>query len=227
MQVKNREESEMYEEWLEKIVQYIRLNRVSTTEAADCLGKTGVIEGVYAMNSGMFRAGRIHYIYGYQESNWPIHEQARDVHPGEIVVIDGIQVNKRALVGELVTKFLTLYRGAEAVVALGNVRDANDIIKQKYPVWTQGVNPVGCFNTQVTMDEETERIVAQRKAYYDGAVGVCDDTGVVVIPRELITDEFHSKLVYIEEQEDKWFECIDRRKWDTYDTVCLKKYEED
>ena len=214
----------MYEEWLEKIVQYIRMNRVSTTEVADCLGKTGVIEDVHAMNSGMLRVGRIRYIYGCQESNWPIHEQARDVRPGEIVVIDGIQVNKRALIGELVTKFLTLYRSAEAVVVLGNVRDANDIIKQKYPVWAQGVNPVGCFNTQVMADEETERIVARQKAYYDGAVAVCDDTGVVVIPRNRITDEFYSKLEFIEEQEDIWFECIDRRKWDTYDTVCLKKY---
>ncbi|MCI8492631.1 MAG: RraA family protein [Anaerotruncus sp.] len=217
----------MYEEWLEKIVQYIRTNRVSTTEVADCLGKTGVIEGVYAMNSGMFQAGRIRYIYGCQESNWPIHEQARDIRPGEIVVIDGIKVNKRALVGEVVTKFITLYRGAVAVVVLGNVRDANDIIKQKYPVWAQGVNPVGCFNTQVTADEETKRIVAQQKAYYDGAVGVCDDTGVVVIPRDQITEEFYGKLEFMEEQEDKWFECIDRLKWDTFDTICLKKYKED
>ena len=28
-------------------------------------------------------------------------------------------------------------------------------------------------------------------------------------------------------EEDVWFNCIDFRKWDTFDTVCLKKYKEE
>ena len=39
-----------------------------------------------------------------------------------------------------------------------------------------------------------------------------------------ITEEFYKKLEQIEYQEDIWFDCIDRRKWNTFDTVCLKKY---
>jgi hypothetical protein len=35
------------------------------------------------------------------------------------------------------------------------------------------------------------------------------------------------KLEWIEEQEDMWFDCVHRRKWSTYDTVCLKKYLQD
>ena len=38
--------------------------------------------------------------------------------------------------------------------------------------------------------------------------------------------EFYKKLEWIEEQEDIWFDCIDRKKWNTFETVCLKKYEE-
>ena len=53
---------------------------------------------------------------------------------------------------------------------------------------------------------------------------VCDDSGVVIIPKEQITEDMLQKLIAIEEQEDIWFDCIDRRKWDTFDTVCLKKY---
>lgn len=215
----------MQKDLREKIIQYIRLNRVSTTEVADCLGKTGVIEDVYAMNSGMFRVGKVRYIYGYSESNWSIHEQAREISPGEVIVVDGIFVNKRALLGELVTKFMTLYRGAEAIVVLGNVRDANDIIKQKYPVWCKGVNPIGCFNKQVAIDREVEIIRNKQSDYYTDTIAVCDDTGVVIIPKVMITDKLYSQLEFIEEQEDKWFECIDRKKWDTFETVCLKRYE--
>jgi len=32
------------------------------------------------------------------------------------------------------------------------------------------------------------------------------------------------RLEFVEAQEDIWYECVDRRKWSTFDTVCLKKY---
>lgn len=69
-------------------------------------------------------------------------------------------------------------------------------------------------------------IIKTRKRDVDGSVIVCDDTGVVLIPKDQLTEEFYGKLEAIEEQEDIWFDCIDRRKWDTFDTVCLKKYKD-
>ena len=209
-----------------KILAYVRRNRVSSTEIADCLGKSGAIEGVSAVNPGMFAVGIVRYIYGHTESNWSIHEQAREIKPGEIVVMDGIEVNGRALVGELVSKFILLYQEAAAIVALGRMRDANDLIKNRFAVWCQGFSPMGCFNRNVPESDEVRRIVAERKAYYDGALAVCDDTGVVIVPKEQLTEAFYQKLEAIEEQEDIWFDCIDFRKWDTFDTVCLKKYKE-
>jgi len=209
----------------EKILKYIKRNRVSTTEIADCLGKTGAIEDVSAVNRGHFAVGPVRYIYGHSESNWPIHEQARDVEPGEVVIMDGIDVKGRALVGELVSKFILLYREATAIVALEKMRDANDLIKNDFAVWCSGFTPVGCFNTNVPETAAIQKIVAERKAKYEGALAVCDDTGVVIIPKEQVTEAFYAKLEAIEEQEDVWFNCIDFRKWDTFETVCLKKYE--
>lgn len=208
----------------DKILKYIKRNRVSSTEVADCLGKTGAVEGVSAVNRGHFAVGPVRYIYGHSESNWSIHDQARNVQPGEVVIMDGIDVKGRALVGELVSKFILLYREAAALVALEKLRDANDLIKNDFPVWCSGFTPVGCFNTDVPETPEVARIVAERKAFYDGTLAVCDDTGVVIIPKEQLTEVFYRRLVEIEEQEDIWFNCIDFRKWDTFDTVCLKKY---
>ena len=53
---------------------------------------------------------------------------------------------------------------------------------------------------------------------------VCDDSGVVMIPKEKITDRLIAKLQFIELQEDVWFYCIDTLKMSTFDTVCRKKY---
>ena len=210
-----------------EILSYIKMNRVSSTEVADCLGKTGVLEDVNPVNPGMFRAGFIRYIYAHSESNWSIHEQARDVQNDEIVVMDGIHTGNRALVGELVTKFIIYYKRAEAIVSLQKMRDANDLIKNRYPVWCKGFTPVGCFNEDVPETEEIKQIARARKDFYDGALAVCDDTGVVVVPKSVLDEDFLKKLEFIEHQEDVWFNCIDSLKMNTFETVCLKKYLKD
>ena len=46
----------------EKIIEYIQVNKVSTTEVADCLGKMGGLSGIYPINKGQFAAGRIRWV---------------------------------------------------------------------------------------------------------------------------------------------------------------------
>ena len=62
------------------------------------------------------------------------------------------------------------------------------------------------------------------KDKYDGAILVCDYSGVVMIPKDKIDEKLITKLEFIEYQEDIWFYCVDTLKMSTYDTVCLKKY---
>ncbi len=210
-------------EIVDEIINKIKRNRISTTEIADCLDKTGAIPEVYALNRGHFKVGKIFWSYAWNESNWEVHEQVRDVNENDIVIIEPFNCNGRAIIGELVMKFMLLYRQAGAVVTMGKLRDVPHLIKENWPVWFTGPNPVGCFNrkNEVPMDSA---IIEDRMKNIHGAIAVCDDTGVVIIPKEHHTEEFLKKLDWIEEQEDIWFDCVDRLKWDTYDTVCLKKY---
>lgn len=207
----------------DKIIEYIQMNKVSTTEVADCLGKTGALPNIYPVTRGQFQTGRVRWIYAYNESNWDVHEQVRDVKKGDIVYIETFNCNGRAIFGELVTKFVILYRRAAAIVTNARMRDAHKLIKEKYPIWCTGFTPCGCFNKK--NDESFDaNIIKSRKEEVDGGVMVCDDSGVVLVPKQMLTEDFYKKLEAIEEQEDIWFDCIDRRKWDTFDTVCLKKY---
>lgn len=209
----------------EKIINYIKINKVSTTEVADCLDKSGVISDIYPVNAGLFRVGKVRWVYAYDESNWDVHELIRDVEKGEIVFLEEFNCSGRAIVGELITKFLILYKQAEAFVIKGKIRDAHNIIKEKYPVWCTGFNPVGCFNKK-NEREFPAGLRKEKMEQYNGAVMVCDDTGVVVIPKEKLNEDFYNRLEAIEAQEDIWFDCIDRRKWDTFQTVCLKQYKD-
>ena len=209
----------------EKIIDYIKRNRVSTTEVADCLGKSGVLENVLPINQGHFKVGNVKWVYAYKETNWDVHEQIVDTMENDIVFIDAIDCNQRAIIGELVSKFLILYRQASAIVSNAKMRDAGALIRENYPIWSKGVTPVGCFNTkpQPPLDN---KIIERHRAMYDGAIAVCDDCGVVIIPKEYHTEEFLQKLVDIENQEDIWFDRLDHYKENTFEIVCLKTYKQ-
>ena len=41
---------------------------------------------------------------------------------------------------------------------------------------------------------------------------------------EEIIVKIDNLIKVLEKQEDIWFDCLDCKKWDTFDIVCLKKY---
>lgn len=207
----------------EKIIDYLVRNRVSTTEVADCLGKTGALPNLMPCNRGYYKAGKIAWIYAYNESNWSVHEQIRNIDEDCIVFVDTLNCGERAIFGELVSKYILLYRQSRAIVVNGKMRDAAELIRQNWPVWCSGFTPVGCFNRKPEQDID-ERWINTNFEKYNGAIAVCDDCGVVVIPKDNITEEFLGKLYHIEDQEDIWFDRLDHYKEDTFEIVCKKQY---
>ena len=207
----------------QKIIDFIRRNRVSTTEVADCLGKTGVLENVMPINRGHFKVGNVKWVYAYAESNWDVHEQIISTEENDVVFIEAFDCKHRAIIGELVCKYILLYKQASAIICNAKFRDAGALLRENYPIWCTGFTPVGCFNTKPEKALDPA-IVEKSQSKYDGAIAVCDDCGVVFIPKELHTEDFYQKLVKIEEQEDIWFSRLDHYKESTFDIVCLKTY---
>lgn len=212
------------EEMAQRLIDYIEENKVSTTEIGDCLQKTGAVKRVLPLVTGLFKVGRVHYVYAHSNSNWPLHKQLVDYPENRILFVDAINVEERAVFGELVTKYIITQRKSIAIVAQGLMRDAAELISGKWPVWCEGITPEGCFNMERIETPEITLKANRQKEYYENSIAVCDDCGVVIIPKEQITEEFYKKVVAIEDQEKMWFHCVDDLGWSTYDTVCLKKY---
>ena len=206
----------------QKILEFCISNRVSTTEVADALGKSGVLPKVQPITQGQFRVGRVRTIFTANQSNYAVHDQIREVQNGEVVIIFSHNCDDRAIIGDLISKYILLYRGAAAVVVQGLVRDAACLRREGYAVWSEGVTPLGCFN--VPADDFPEEKKLQIKKMYEGGIAVCDDGGVTVIAEELLNEEMLSRLNRIEMQEDIWFFCLDTLKWDTKKIVCDKAY---
>lgn len=210
----------------QNILEHIRTNRVSTVEICDIMEKSGALQGVDSPNDGNHCAGRVHFAWGFNESNWPIHEQIEDVNEGDVVVIEAIDCNGRACIGDIMMKYMLLYRQAEAVVVNGYVRDMHRIKKEGYPLWCKGANPVGCYNRELKEQPSKERLQPYIEKY-ENSIAVCDDTGVCIIPEEYQNEEFIEKLEFIELQEDIWYYCVDTLKLTTYEAICEKKYMKD
>lgn len=144
------------DEMRKRIIDYLTRNRVSTTEVADALGKKGVLPDLMPINRGFYRAGKIKWIYAYEESNWPVHEQIQELEEDCIVFVDSFGCGDRSIFGELVSKYILLYRQSRAIIIRGKMRDAAALIKENWPIWCNGLSPVGCFNRKPSgqLDEE-------------------------------------------------------------------------
>lgn len=207
----------------QQALELIEANRISSTEIGDVLGKTGQIEDVKALNKGMFKAGEVAFIYAINNSNYEVHKQLaeKDIKD-KILFVYNVNCD-RAVFGDLVSKYIMLYKRAKAIVINGKLRDAHTLIKENYPIWCEDVSPIGCVN-KINGEDLTPDLYEELRAKYEGSIMVCDDSGVVMIPKERIDEKLITKLEFIEFQEDIWFYCMDTLKMSTYDIVCKKKY---
>lgn len=205
------------------IISVIRENRISTTEIADVMGKTGDVPNVHPLTSSLFCAGEVAFVYALNNSNWEVHKQIQDMDLRDKIVFVHCINCDRAIFGDLVSKYILLYKKARAIVIDGKMRDAHRLIKEKYPIWCTGVTPIGCFNTPNEHDLTLEELAAFKKQF-DGSIMVCDDSGVVLIPPEKVDVDLIEKLKFIETQEDIWYFCMDTLKMSTYQIVCEKQY---
>lgn len=185
----------------EQIIKKIKHNRISTTEIADCLGKKGALTKVSPVNKGHFRVGKIFFAYAYNDSNWELHEQLQNANEDDVVIVEAFNCNESAVFGDLVSKYLLLYKGVTAIVINGYMRDTHRLIKENYPIWCKGVTPIGCHNTKNEKELDPNILDSWRKKYV-GSIAVCDDGGTVIIPPEYINKDFLEKLDFIELQEE-------------------------
>ena len=140
----------------QQIITLIERNRISSVEVADALGKKGVLAAHKPLTQGKFCVGEVQYIFGYDESNWPIHEQGEKIREGGILYVDTLNCNDKAAFGDLVAKYFILYKRIQGIVVNGLLRDAHTLRKENYPLWCNGVTPLGCHNVKVKLSKKTE-----------------------------------------------------------------------
>jgi len=154
-----------------------------------------------------------------------MHAQLRDIEVGDVVVVFTDECGDRAILGQLVAKYVLLYKRAAALVVFGMIRDRAALLRDGSRIWFQGFTPLGCTNEPVAPFPQDKADLIRDK--YESGVAICDSGGVAFIERGLVSEETLNRLKWIEAQEDLWFYCLDTLKWSTDDIVCKRRYLEE
>ena len=210
--------------YTEEIINYIKKNRVSTTEVADALDKKGHFKNVYPINyaSNFHKVGKIKCVFTAFKSNYDLHSQIEEIEEGNIILILTHECGDNAIFGDLISKYLILYKNSNAIIVNGKVRDVSKLIKENYPIWSEGFTPIGCVNKKTKSFPKLKMKKLFNK--YDDSIAVCDNGGVVIIEKSKINQNTLDKIKVLESQEDLWYFCLDTLKWSTKKIVCDKKY---
>ena len=185
-----------------KIIRYIEKNKISSVEISDALGKNGVLNGLTPINEGHFIVGEVEYIYTYNNSNWELHKQIENIEENRVIFVDTFNCSNRAVLGDIVSKYIMLYKNAKAIIVDGFVRDIHRLKKEDYSMWSLGCTPLGCYNKEVLLEEITKKRIAERKKIFQNSIIVADDSGCTLIEVDTINEELLRKLEFIELQED-------------------------
>ncbi|MFO8007776.1 MAG: RraA family protein [Candidatus Brocadiia bacterium] len=118
--------------------------------------------------------------YG-EEPNW-----GEELRPGDLIVIDGTNTRDTGYVGSM-NSMVWISKGAVGIVTNNGVRDTDEIIKQKVPVYCDGFSR-GIIPGRVELDSYGEPVECGGVYVRPQDLVVADGDGVTVIPAELIED---------------------------------------
>jgi 3-hexulose-6-phosphate synthase/6-phospho-3-hexuloisomerase len=157
-----------------------RFEKLPTPFISDAMKRFGAMRGLRPLNDGIRIAGPA-YTVKTLGGDWGKVVKAVDMaKKGDVIVVDA-QGAEAAVWGELAT-MSAMNRGIKGVVIDGASRDADDIKKLKFPLWTKYITPnAGEPHSHGELDVE---IHCGGAHVNPGDIIIADEVGVIVVPRE-------------------------------------------
>jgi 3-hexulose-6-phosphate synthase/6-phospho-3-hexuloisomerase len=185
---KKYDTTELYEAFL----------RVSTPNISDAMHKQGALQGIRPILTGLHMVGRALTVRTI-DGDWAKPIEAIDKADKGCVLVVDVNQGRTAVWGELATWSATL-KGLAGVVIDGAVRDYDDLMKIKFPIFSRYIVPnagepkgFGEIGAEIMCGSQTVRTG-------DWIIG--DDSGVVVVPQE-IAQEIANRALDVKEQENR------------------------
>lgn len=124
-----------------------RLERYPVANVGDAMDRLNLMDaGISSQWDGAKCAGPALTVLTKEGDNLAIHRALDDAKPGDILVINALGGNTRAVFGDLLAE-ICLAAGIAGVVIDGLTRDRAGIRDLGLPLWARGVSPAGPAKT--------------------------------------------------------------------------------
>ena len=175
--------TKLYKKYGEEDLQKVFME-VSSANISDAMQRKGEMFGIFPIVTGAKAVGKAVTVKT-APGDWAKPVEAVDIaEPGSVLVIDACD-SKKAVWGELAT-WSCAVKGLSGVVIDGAVRDVDEIRKMNFPVFAKYINPTA--GDPKGFGEINVEIYCGGVKVRPGDWIVADDTGVVVIPKEIAVE---------------------------------------
>jgi len=183
-----------------------KLNGVSTTaisDSLDMIGINGGLKSIHPISQGLSVVGPA-YTLQYEETREgeqaPAGDFIDEVPEGCVVVISTNNQTNCTVWGDILT-FVAQKKGIKGTVIDGLCRDAKKIRELNYPMFSKGVYMKSGKN-RVKLIAKQVPVQINGTTVYPNDIVCADDNGVIVIPKNNLT-EITKSAIAVEEMEQK------------------------
>jgi 3-hexulose-6-phosphate synthase/6-phospho-3-hexuloisomerase len=177
---------------------YEAFMQVSTPNISDAMHKQGAMQGIRPITIGFHMVGRAFTVRTI-DGDWAKPIEAIDKAEKEWVLVVDVGQGKTAVWGELATWSAKL-KGLAGVVIDGAVRDYDDLLKIKFPIFSRYIAPNA--GEPKGFGETGAEIQCGNQTVTTGDWIIGDDSGLVVVPQER-AQEIANRALDVKEQENR------------------------
>lgn len=161
-----------------------RFSKLPTADVADCMSRTSGLSPEIKLQSSpdSYMCGVALTVKARAGDNLMLHQAMSMAQEGDVIIMSNEGDRSRALMGEMMYKYLADFKKIAGIVIDGPIRDLNVLANEKCPLYATGSTPVASYKEGP--GEVNVPISIGGVAVMPGDIVLGDLDGVVIIPRK-------------------------------------------